>query len=1174
MKKQLLLFLFAVLPLLAMADKSGSCGTGVTYTYTEATQTLMIQGSGAMYDFASSNYAPWYSYRKIMKTLIIEDGVTRIGDYTFRDCSGLTSVTIPNSVTSIGYYAFYYCSGLTSVTIGNSVTSIGLDAFYGCDNIKTVTINSNSIVSKDRSYSSSMADIFGNQVGQYIIGDAVMSIGEIAFYGCSGLTSVTIPNSVTSIGREAFLGCGRLQKVIVPDIAAWCGIEINGYSANPLYYAKHLYSDENTEIKDLVIPNSVTTIGDYAFENCSSLTSVTIPNTVMSIKKQAFDDCNGLQKVIVPDIAAWCGIEFSSADANPLYYAKHLYSDENTEIKDLVIPNSVTSIGDYEFENCSGLTSVTIPNSVTSIGGSAFYYCSGLTSVTIPNSVTSIGNNAFNGCRGLTSVTIPNSVTSIGNYAFRDCSGLTSVTIGNSVTSIGSPEYSAFEGCNNMKTVTINSNSIVSKYRSSSSSIATIFGNQVEQYIIGDAVTSIGYCAFYNCSGLTAVTIGNSVTSIGSSAFSGCSGLTAVTIPNSVTGIGATAFYGCRGLQKVIVPDIAAWCGIEFSSADANPLFYAKHLYSDENTEIKDLVIPNSVTSIGGSAFKYCSSLTSVTIPNSVTSIGDDAFNYCLNLTDVTLNSNSVASANQTSSSSIWGNQVTNLIFGDEVTSIGDYAFYNIKNLKSISIPQSVTSIGKYAFAGIANNAIVTIGENITNINSSSFPSSTIFHTKHKTKTLFALWNSNFNNTYEQETSKSIAPPYLKIKTSTQTSLAFEIQNMYNEYTYEFDGNNLTNNLIEVKNLYPAYSFNFTVYVKYIDMSYACKGSFNTQSLYPSVKLATKTASSLSVNGKRTKGDAEISKITISLNGKTIEGENIAVTGLNPNTSYKATYTITIKYGENLKYTRDYTASSDFKTDALTLTTLQPKVISLGNAIVAATANVDDEEKNVGFEWRRTDWSSDFASNTGTAYLFEGTMEGYIRNLNTDKLWKFRPYYLADNGTYYYGDWIGLDPTNISYFEPTVHTYSQIGVKGNTALIKGYALGGSDDITVQGFKYWKNAGSGSNRVSSTDIPGTANTVEASGTIMEVSLSNLDYESSYSYVAFATTSKGTYYGEIKTFDTDSDPTGINGIKVDNATTASVHEIARYNMQGRRITTPEKGVNIIKMSDGTTKKVFVK
>ena len=201
-------------------------------------------------------------------------------------------------------------------------------------------------------------------------------------------------------------------------------------------------------------------------------------------------------------------------------------------------------------------------------------------------------------------------------------------------------------------------------------------------------------------------------------------------------------------------------------------------------------------------------------------------------------------------------------------------------------------------------------------------------------------------------------------------------------------------------------------------------------------------------------------------------------------------------------------------------------------------------------------------------------MEGYIRNLNTEKLWKFRPYYLADNGTYYYGDWVGVDPTNISFFEPTIHTYDKIVITGNTALVKGYALGGSDDVTVQGFKYWKSAGGGSNRATSTDIPNNAKTIEASGTVMEVSLSGLDYDSSYSYVAFATTSKGTYYGDIKTFETGNDPTGINTIKMDNAPTEDVHEVARFNMQGRRIATPEKGINIIKMSDGTTRKILVK
>ena len=210
------------------------------------------------------------------------------------------------------------------------------------------------------------------------------------------------------------------------------------------------YGREYTEI--VVIPEEVTfmnrtrkvtSIGENAFRDCFTLYYVTIPNSVTSIGKDAFSGCTGLKKVIVQDIAAWCGISFGSENANPLYYAHHLYSDENAEITNLVIPNSVTSIGDWAFSRCSGLTSVTIPNSVTSIGDYTFYVCSGLTSVTIGNSVTSIGNGAFAGCSGLTSITIPNSVTSIGSEAFYYCSGLTSVTIGSGVTSIGS---SAFDG--------------------------------------------------------------------------------------------------------------------------------------------------------------------------------------------------------------------------------------------------------------------------------------------------------------------------------------------------------------------------------------------------------------------------------------------------------------------------------------------------------------------------------------------------------------------------------------------------------------------------------------------------------------------------------------------------------------------------------------------------------
>ena len=405
----------------------------------------------------------------------------------------------------------------------------------------------------------------------------------------------------------------------------------------------------------------------------------------------------------------------SSGNATVTYYNIETSTNADAYKGDIVIPESVTyngstysvtSISSSAFKGCSGLTSVNIPSSVTSIGGSAFNGCSGLTSVNIPNSVTSIGDWAFCNCSGLTSVNIPNSVTSIGDWAFSGCSSLTSVSISNSVTSIG--DY-MFYNCSGLTSITI-PNSVTSI---SSSAFRGCSG--LTSITIPNSVTSIGGWAFYGCSSLTSVSISNSVTSISDYVFYNCSGLTSITIPNSVTSIGGSAFSGCGRLTSINVPvtDFTAFCNnkiIGLLSLLSKPV----SLIDKEGNEIKEYVIPEDVTGIGEKAFYNCSGLTSVTIPNSVTTIESSAFSFCNNLTNVTINSNSIVSANRTSSTSlktIFGDQVINYVFGENVTSIGDYAFYNCSGLTSITIPSSVTSIGEYnqEIKGVTNVEIIPV---------------------------------------------------------------------------------------------------------------------------------------------------------------------------------------------------------------------------------------------------------------------------------------------------------------------------------------------------------------------------------------------------------------------------------------------------------------------------------
>ena len=534
--------------------------------------------------------------------------VTSIGFQAFYECTGLTSVTIPNSVTSIGNMAFQGCSGLTSVTIPNSVTSIGVWAFYRCSGLTSPVYNAHVFAFMPTSYS-----------GAYTIPDGIESIASEAFFGCSGLTSVTIPNSVTSIGERAFYNCSGLTSV--------------------------------------TIPNSVTSIGDFAFYNCSSLTSVTIPNSVTSIGNSAFGGCSGLTSVTIPNSVTSIGdgaffgcsglTSLSVEAGNTVYDSRNncnaiIKTSTNTLIfgcQNTTIPNSVTSIGEWAFSGCTGLTSVTIPNSVTSIGSHAFRDCTGLTSVTIPNSVTSIGSSAFAGCTGLTSVTIPNSVTNIENAAFYGCTGLTSVTIeAETPPTLGSDVFyntnncPIFVPCGTLET-----------YKTAWADYAS----RIKYRPAIDFITTYAKNGYVNISAYD----NNTNATI-------CDGelFTLTPIPNN--GYHFTQWSdGLKDNPRTIeltqdttftaefAPDRVGTCGkdlaLVWSYDPTNKVLTIGNAGSfTENmqfgveapNEMEELVIGNSVTAIGSNAFAGIETLKKVSIGESVKTIGEQAFYNCVNL--------------------------------------------------------------------------------------------------------------------------------------------------------------------------------------------------------------------------------------------------------------------------------------------------------------------------------------------------------------------------------------------------------------------------------------------------------------------------------------------------------------------------------------------------------------
>ena len=756
--------------------------------------TTLVFGSGVT-KIPNSLCSGWSH----LTNLTLPETVDTIGDYAFQNCSTLTAFTIPASVRYIGRYAFWDCSALTAVTIPASVRYISSYAFLNCSALTTVNWNANNVTIVGSAFSG-VTNITTLVVGSGVtkipnslcsgwshltnltLPETVDTIGDFAFSGCKALSAVTVPASVRYIGSYAFQNCSALTTInwnannapisnnwgnsttfsgdtnittinigsnvttLPQDLTNIVRQQFNVATGNTYFSSAQgvLY---NANFSRLVcaprgiqgaftLPETVDTIGDNAFQNCTALTAVTIPASVRYIGSGAFQNCSALTTV---------NYNANNASISRDSWGNSTTFSGDTNITTLVVGSGVTKIPNSLCSGWSHLTNLTLPETVDTIENYAFRNCTALTAVTIPASVRYIFGGAFQNCTALTTVNYNANNASVESTAFEGDTSITTINIGSNVTTlpqvltsicrqqfnvaVGNTYYSSAQG------VLYNANF--------SRLICTPKGIQ-GAFTLPETVDTIGDNAFQNCSALTAVTIPASVRYIGSGTFQNCSALTAVTIPASVRYIGSGAFRDCSALTTINYNANNATIGGSAFWGDTNitTLVVGSGVTKIPNSlcsgwsHLSNITLPETVDTIGNYAFQNCSALTSVTIPASIRYIGYDAFTNCTNLTTINYNA---SNANVRGDAFPGDTNIATINIGSNVTTLPQV-------LTSICRQQFNVAAGNTYYSSIQgvlynarqNNLIrcplykrgnVTIGTNVNTIQNNAFANCTFIDT-------------------------------------------------------------------------------------------------------------------------------------------------------------------------------------------------------------------------------------------------------------------------------------------------------------------------------------------------------------------------------------------------------------------------------------------------------------